>query len=293
MRLGVVFPQTEIGSDPGVLRAYAQAAEEAGYDYLLAYEHVVGAHPDRLRELGVPRPPYTHESPFHEPLVLFGFLSAVTSRLELTAGVLILPQRQTVLVAKQAAEVDLVSGGRLRLGVGLGWNPVEYEALGQDFRTRGRRVAEQVALLRLLWTQELVDFEGRYHRVRGAGIRPLPVQRPIPVWMGGSAERALRRAARVADGWISQLSPTPEAQALVERVRGYVREAGRDPARFGIEGRLHLGSTPEGRWAEAVDTWRRLGGTHLAVNTMRSGLQTPDEHMAAIRRFREAVRHLL
>ena len=187
----------------------------------------------------------------------------------------------------------MLSRGRLRLGVGLGWNPVEYEALGENFRNRGRRVEEQVALLRLLWTRELVDFEGRYHRVRGAGINPLPVQRPIPVWMGGSAEPALRRIARIADGWISQLAPGSQAAEVLERVRTYVREAGRDPAAFGVEGRLHLGTTPQESWPQAVETWRRLGGTHLAVNTMRSGLQSPDQHVAALRRFRDAVRHLV
>lgn len=292
MRLGVVFPQTEIGNDPGAIRAYAQAAEELGYDYLLAYEHVLGAHPDRLKDLGR-QPPYTHESPFHEPFVLFGFLAAVTSRIELVTGIVILPQRQTVLVAKQAAEVDVLSGGRLRLGVGLGWNPVEYEALGENFRTRGRRVEEQIALLRLLWTQPLVDFEGRSHRVRGAGINPLPVQRPIPVWMGGSAEPALRRLARIADGWISQLAPTPQAREVVQRVRNYVREAGRDPSTFGIEGRLHLCTTGADAWPQAVRTWRQLGGTHLAVNTMRCGFRTPEDHIEAVRSFRQAVQEAI
>jgi len=292
VRLGVVFPQTEIGNDPGVLRDFAQAAEDLGYHYLLAYDHVVGAHPDRLRDLGR-EPPYTYQSPFHEPFVLFGFFAAVTSKLELATGIVVLPQRQTVLVAKQAAEVDVLSRGRLRLGVGLGWNPVEYEALGENFRNRGRRVEEQVALLRLLWTRELVDFEGRYHRVRGAGINPLPVQRPIPVWMGGSAEPALRRIARIADGWISQLAPGSQAAEVLERVRTYVREAGRDPAAFGVEGRLHLGTTPQEAWSQAVETCKRLGGTHLAVNTMRIGLKTPDQHMAALRSFRDAVRHLV
>jgi len=293
VRVGVVFPQTEIGNDPGVIREFAQAVEELGYQYLLAYEHVVGAPPDRLRELGVPRPPYTHESPFHEPFVLFGYLSAVTSKLELTTGIVILPQRQTVLVAKQAAEVDVLSRGRLRLGVGLGWNPVEYEALGEDFRNRGRRVEEQITLLRLLWTQELVDFEGRYHRVRRAGLNPLPVQRPIPIWMGGSADRALRRIARIADGWISQLAPSPQAAEVLDRVRGYVWEAGRDPDRFGLEGRVHLGTTPADRWPEAVRIWKELGGTHLSVNTMRSGFRTPQEHLEALRHFREALSGLL
>lgn len=198
-----------------------------------------------------------------------------------------------MLVAKQAAEVDVLSRGRLRLGVGLGWNPVEYEALGENFRNRGRRVEEQITLLRLLWTRELVDFEGRYHRIRRAGILPLPVQRPIPVWMGGSADRALRRLSRIADGWISQLTPSPQAAELIDRVRGYVREAGRDPDRFGIEGRMHLGEIPPERWPEAVRGWQACGGTHLSVNTMRSGFRTVEEHLASLRRFREALAGLL
>ncbi|MDR5684155.1 MAG: LLM class F420-dependent oxidoreductase [Armatimonadota bacterium] len=287
MRIGVVFPQTEIGNDPVAIRDYAQAAEGAGYDHLLVYDHVLGAHPDRFAELGI-RPPYTYEDAFHEPMVLFGYLAALTRRLELVTGILILPQRQTALVAKQAAEVDVLSSGRLRLGVGLGWNPVEYEALGERFADRGRRIEEQIALLRSLWTSELVDFAGRDHTVRRAGINPLPVRRPIPIWMGGAAEGALRRIARIADGWFPQLRAGPQAAEVVERVRCYVREARRPVELFGIEGRISAAGASEAEWIEALEAWRKMGATHVSFNTMRGGL-SPAGHIEAIRRIREAI----
>ncbi|MDE2969186.1 MAG: LLM class F420-dependent oxidoreductase, partial [Chloroflexota bacterium] len=189
MKLGVIFPQTEIGNDPGAIREFVQAAEELGYEHILAYDHVLGADPAKHPNWGGA---YTMDSAFHEPFVLFGYLASVTSTIKLTTGIIILPQRQTALVAKQAAEVDVLSNGRLRLGVGLGWNRVEYEALGQDFHNRGRRVEEQIALMRRLWTEESVDFDGKWHTVDGAGINPMPVQRPIPIWMGGGAEPVLR-----------------------------------------------------------------------------------------------------
>ena len=201
MQLGVVLPEREIGTDPIAVRDYAQAAEELGYDFLVTADHVLGADRERYPDL---LGPYGHRAAIHEPLVLFGFLAAVTSRLQLITNVLILPQRQTALVAKQAAEIDLLSGGRLILGVGNGWNHVEYEALGEDFRTRGRRLDEQVRLMRRLWTQPLVTFEERFHQVRDAGIHPRP-ERPIPIWMGGMAQRVLERIGRLADGW----SPRP------------------------------------------------------------------------------------
>src|SRR3984885_9869785 len=194
MRIGVVFPQTEIGADAGAVRAYAEHVEGLGVTHLLAYDHVVGADPNDSP--GWDGPEALH-NPFHEPLVTFGYLAAVTTSLELVTGILILPQRQTVLVAKQAAEVDLLSGGRLRLGIGLGWNAVEYEALGEDFSNRGKRCEEQVDLMRKLWTEPSVTFSGSYHHVTGAGLAPLPVQRPIPVWFGASSPRALRRAGRL------------------------------------------------------------------------------------------------
>ena len=189
MRIGVVFPQTELGGDPGAVRAYGQRAEELGFAHLLAYDHVVGADPQVHQGWSGP---YDIDTTFHEPLVMFGYLAAVTTTLELVTGVIILPQRQTALVAKQAAEIDLLSGGRLRFGVGIGWNAVEYEALGEDFGNRGRRSEEQVELLRLLWTQRSVTFDGRYHQVTGAGIAPMPVQRPIPLWIGGRLPARIR-----------------------------------------------------------------------------------------------------
>src|SRR5881398_1186024 len=216
MRLGVVFPQTEIGSDPAVIRDYAQAAESAGYDHLLVFDHVLGGTLERFDKLGR-RPPFTDESPFHEVFVLFGYLGACTEKLELVTGIVILPQRQTALVAKQAAAVDVLTRGRLRLGVGIGWNFVEYEALGEKFTNRGRRIEEQIALLRRLWTEEVVDFKGRWHRVDRAGLNPLPVQRPIPVWMGGNADPAMERIARLADGYFTHLQPTEAGLAQLER----------------------------------------------------------------------------
>ncbi|HEX5480869.1 MAG TPA: LLM class F420-dependent oxidoreductase [Dehalococcoidia bacterium] len=284
MKLGVVFPQSEIGPDPAAVRDYAQAAEQLGYNHLLVFDHVVGAPPERFSF----RPPYTHKTQFHEPFVLFGYLAALTS-LELVNGILILPQRQAVLVAKQAAEVDVLTGGKMRLGVGIGWNFVEYEALGENFHNRGRRIEEQIALMRRLWTEELVDFEGTYHTVKQAGINPMPVQRPIPVWMGGGAEPVMKRIAKIADGWFPQLQPGDDARERLERLRGYIREAGRKPEDVGIEGRISVFNTPEDQWAKAVRDWQDLGATHLAVNTMNAGLSSPQQHIDAIRRFREAA----
>ncbi len=280
MRIGLVFPQTEIGSDPAVIREYAQVAEGLGYTHLLTYEHVVGV--DLAHYPGW-RGPYHAGHQFHEPFVLFGYLAAVTERIELVTGVIILPQRQTVLVAKQAAEVDVLSGGRLRLGVGVGWNEAEYVALGMDFRTRGRRQEEQIEVLRLLWTQPIVTYEGRWHRLPAVGINPLPVQRPIPIWLGGMSEAARRRAARLADGWMPQWRPTAELRAMVEELRGWVAEAGRDPASFGIEGRITLAQVPTAEWEKDVQAWRDLGATHLCINTMGMGLAGPREHIRLIR----------
>jgi probable F420-dependent oxidoreductase len=289
MKIGVVFPQTEIGQDPAAIRDYAQAVESMGYTHILAFDSVIGANPDRP---GGWDSPYTYRHAFHEPFVLFGFCAAVTRRIELATGVLVLPQRQTALVAKQAAEVDVLSGGRLRLGIGVGWNPVEFEALGENIHDRGRRIEEQLEVMRLLWTRELVTYEGQWHRVPDAGIKPLPVQPPIPVWMGGESEPVLRRAARLADGWITlqTFRPGPAAQHTVDRLHRLVREAGRDPAAFGIEGRVALAQvTPEAR-AKEMAAWRAMRGiTHLCINTMGLGLPSPEEHVRTLERFRKDV----
>lgn len=286
MQLGVVFPQTESGIDPTALRDYVQAVEQLGYNHLAIYDHVLGADPGNRPGW---RGPYTHKSLFHEPLVFFGYLAALTQRLELVTSIIILPQRQTALLAKQAAEVDVLTRGRLRLGVGIGWNNVEYEALGVDFHTRGRRAEEQVALLRALWTQEVVTFEGRWHRITEAGINPLPVQRPIPIWMGGSAEAVLQRVARLADGWFPQLRPDDNARAALERLRGYAREAGRDPSSIGIEARITLATGTPDDWAKSLAAWRDLGATHVSLNTMGGGFTSLDQHVEALRRFKEVT----
>jgi probable F420-dependent oxidoreductase len=285
VQIGVVFPQTEIGADAGAVGAFAQAAEEIGYRHLLAYDHVLGA--DVSARPDWPGP-YTSEHPFHELFVLFGYLAGIAPGLELVAGVLVLPQRQTALVAKQAAEVDLLTGGRLRLGVGLGWNYVEFEALGEDFRNRGRRAEEQIEVLRRLWTEPLVDFDGRWHRIPAAGINPLPVQRPIPIWIGGSAEVAIRRAATIADGFFPQRPLEGGWPATMERFRKWAEEAGREPASIGIEQRIDVSTGTPDEWRAAVDEWRGLGATHVALVTMRGGLDA-EGHITRIRDAFDAV----
>ena len=222
--------------------------------------------------------------------MLFGYLAAVTTKLELTTGMIILPQRQTALVAKQAAAVDVLSGGRMRLGVGIGWNHVEYEALGENFRNRGRRIEEQIALMRQLWTDELVDFDGQYHTVHQAGICPLPVQRPIPVWMGGGADAVLRRIAKIADGWFPQFQPGPQGAETLERLRGYIRDAGRKRrGRSASKGGSACTTRRKTKWARALQGWRDLGATHVSFNTMNAGLTSPRAHIDAIRRLRETA----
>lgn len=278
MRIGVVFPQTELGGDPGSVRVYGERVEELGYTHVLAYDHVVGADPAVHHGWAGP---YDVDTTFHEPLVMFGFLAAVTHAIELVTGVIILPQRQTALVAKQAAEVDLLSGGRLRLGVGIGWNAVEYEALGANFNDRGKRSAEQVEVLRRFWTDRSVTFEGRYHRVTGAGLAPLPVQRPIPVWIGSASVAGYRRAGRVADGWFPMMSPGPklvEAMAVVEHA---AIEAGRDPSAIGMEGRVTWRGDSGDVLAE-TGAWNAAGASHLSINTMGAGLRTVDEHLEVL-----------
>ncbi len=275
--IGVVFPQTEMPADLGAIRAFGQAAEALGYRHILAYDHVLGADPAVHQGWsGV----YDLHSTFHEPFVLFGFLAGATS-LELATGVIILPQRQTVLVAKQAAQVDVLTGGRLRLGVGIGWNRVEYEALGEDFTTRGRRFEEQILLLRRLWTEPSVTFDGEFDHVTGAGLAPLPVQRPIPLWIGGSSAPAYRRVGRLADGWFPQLAPGPALDDALALIATSAVDAGRDPRGIGMHGRMSWRGNPDAL-VERTHQWRDLGASHLSVNTMGAGLRTVDEHIDAL-----------
>jgi len=286
MQIGVTFPQTEIGADPLVIRDYAQAVEGLGYSHLVAFDHVLGADPAH-------RPGwsgYTWRDMFHEPFVLFGYLAALT-HLELLPAVIILPQRQTVLVAKQAAEVDVLTGGKLRLGVGVGWNPVEYEALGMNFHMRGRVEEEQIEVLRLLWSQEIVSYKGQFHTITEAGLNPLPVRRSIPIWMGGRADALLRRTARLGDGWLPQGKPDERMREAVERLQSYITEAGRDPRKVGIEARMNAREGDLDEWMRQTEGWRDLGATHISINTMGAGFKSPGEHIEAIRRYKEAVDH--
>jgi len=283
MNIGVVFPQVEIGHDPSAIRDYAQAVEDMGYTHILAFDHVLGANPERP---GGWKGTYTYRHAFHEPLVLFGFLAGVTSRIGLVTGILILPQRQTALVAKQAAAVDVLSAGRLRLGVGVGWNAVEFEALNENFKNRGKRIEEQIEVMRALWKKELVTFNGQWHHLPDAGINPLPPQRPIPIWMGGESPIVLERAARMADGWMPHFRPGPEAQAVVDKLHRSIRDARRDPEAFGIEGRLTVAQVPEAQWATELTEWRAMRGiTHLSVHTVGVGLKTPTDHVKMLERF--------
>lgn len=286
MQLGAIFPQTEIGSDPVAVRDFVQAAEDLGYAHLIVFDHVLGVDTSHYTDW---QGPYTKDDMFHEPMVLFGYLAAMTQNLELVTAVIILGQRNTALVAKQAAQVDVLSQGRLRLGIGTGWNPVEYEALNENFHDRGKRSEEQIEVMRALWTQDAVNYEGRWHTIRHAGINPLPVQRPIPLWLGGRVEAVVERVGRVADGWFPQFAPDDEGRATLERMHGYARAAGRDPADIGIEGRVSLrGTTPDIRLKEA-EAWRDLGASHLSVNTMGAGLRAPVDHISAIETFKETV----
>lgn len=286
MHIGAVFPQTEIGTDPGAIRAYAQAVEAMGYRHILIYDHVLGASTATRPDW---RGPYTSDTLFHEPFVLFGYFAACTQQIELVTGVIILPQRQTALVAKQAAEVDVLSGGRLRLGIGVGWNSVEYEGLNEEFGNRGARSEEQIQVLRQLWTEPVVTFKGRWHQIDAAGIKPLPVQRPIPIWIGGGADKVLERTARIGDGWFPQMPPDNTARDAIRRLRAYAEAAGRDPGTIGVEARLSLGRVPESGWREYVERWRDLGATHLSINTMDYGLGSPQEHIDALSHARTVI----
>jgi probable F420-dependent oxidoreductase len=286
MRIGAVYPQTEYGNDPAAIRDYAQTVEALGYTHVLAYDHVLGANPDRP---GGWQGAYTYKNPFQEPFVLFAFMAAVTARLEFATGIIILPQRQTALVAKQAATLDVLCGGRLRLGVGIGWNEVEYVALNQNFHNRGRHIEEQVQLLRRLWTEPLVTFAGTYHTIPDAGLNPLPVQRPIPLWFGGHADVVMARIARYGDGWMPNYRRVADAQPALAALDRALAAQGRSRREFGLEARLSYGTGEQERWRTVLDEWRAAGATHITVNTMGSGFTRPDQHLAALRTFAGAI----
>lgn len=284
MRYGAIFPQRDIGTDVGMIREYVAGIQELGFDHLVIYDHVLGADTtDRPGWTG-----YDLDDGFHEVFVLFGFIAALAPGLELVTDILILPQRQTTLVAKQAAEVDILTGGKFRLGVGVGWNQVEYVALGEDFRTRGRRVEEQIELLRRLWTERTLDFTGADHRIPNAGLTYMPIQQPIPVWIGGSADVTLDRVGRIGDGWFPLGTPDVAMAERIEHVRRVAIEHGRDPAAIGFEPTIPLRADPA-TWRETAEAWGRIGATHLALDTMNTGSVDVADHLALLSRWRSIV----
>ena len=273
MKIGVIYPQTELGGDPEAVHRIGLAAEELGYDHLLAYDHVLGATHDREPKL---TGPYTDKHPFHDPFVMFAYLAGMTRRIEFITGILILPQRQTVLVARQAADLDLLSHERFRLGVGIGWNYVEYDSLGQDFHSRGKRLGEQITLLRRLWSEPLVAFDGPFDRIDRAALNPRP-RRTIPIWFGGFADVALRRAATLGDGFIF-VDGAGDALELASRMRQFLKEAGRSQAGFGLHCNMLRAKSPQAV-VETASRWRDIGGTHVSVVTMGQNFTTIDQHI--------------
>jgi probable F420-dependent oxidoreductase len=284
MKVGVIYPQNELQGDPEAVRRIGLAAEELGYDHLVAYDHVLGATHDREPKLWGP---YTEKDPFHDPFVMFAYLAGMTARLELVTGILILPQRQTVIVARQAADLDLLSGERLRLGVGIGWNYVEYEALGQNFRTRGKRLGEQVGLLRRLWSEPLVQFQGAFDRIDRAALNPRP-RRVIPIWFGGFAEDALRRAAALGDGFIFA-DGAADAFDQLSSLERFLKEAGRSRESFGLQCNMLRAKSPQAVLETAL-RWRDVGGTHVSVVTMGQSFRTADQHIDYMKRVADAAR---
>lgn len=285
MRIGAVFPQVEIAAEAVMVRDWSEAVEELGYADILVTEHVVGFRDEPGQSIYGPVVPQT---PMQEPLVLFGYLAALTQRVRLSAGVLVLPQRQTLVVAKQAAVADMLSGGRLRLGVGAGYVPIEFRALNAEYHNRGVRIVEQIAVLRALWTEQVVSYHGRWHDLDAVGINPMPVQRPIPIWMGGMSDAAMRRAATICDGWMPILAtPDDKARALIEQLHSYVAEAGRDAGDVGVNVFLFARGMPTDKLIEYADAWRQLGVTDLSVDFTGCGYTTVDQHIAALRQGAE------
>ncbi len=288
MRAGVLIPMMDGLEDPQETIEFARRMEALGYDHLVGYEHVIGGEPTGRSQT---RGNMSHKSFLHEPLTLFAFLGAATTTIEFASEIIITPQRQTVLFAKQAAEVDYLTCGRLRLGLGIGWNPLEFEVLNEEFATRGRRITEQIEVMRALWCEDVVDYTGRWHRIDRAGIMPKPVQQPIPIWLGGTADVVLRRVARIGDGWLPLARPNDAAFLdQLSALRRYVRESGRSEAAVGLEGRINLARGTEEDWKDDLQAWRDLGATHITASTAGTGLRSLKQHVDALTRFRELLR---
>lgn len=288
IRIGAVFPQIEIGNDLDDIRTYATTVRDLGYRHILAYDHVLSGsqaahHPKLVNR-------YDENSPFHEVFVLFGYLAAIVPGLEMVTGVLILPQRQTALVAKQSATLDLLTGGKTRLGVGIGWNDIEYQGLNEDFGNRGKRLEEQMDVLRTLWRDEIVSYEGTWHTIDQAGLAPMPVQRPIPIWIGGSAEVAVRRAARLANGFFPNSGSRETYEWIIGILRDEMRRNDRDPASFGIEPRISVAGTSPDDWKRDYAWWREQGVSHLTINTMGGGFSSVQQHLDALGQAMNIIR---
>lgn len=286
MDIGFVYPQTEFGNDPYAIRDLAQTAEGLGFTHVLTYDHVLGVNPDREEDW---QGPYDYQSPFQSPFLLFSFMAGVTGDIGFITGILILPQRQTALVAKQAATLDVLSAGRFRLGIGTGWNKPEYVSLGENFHNRGQRIEEQVELLRQLWTKPLVNFSGRWHTIPDAGINPLPIQRPIPIWFGGHADAVLRRSATIGDGWLPMYRRAQDALPAIEKISGYRIQAGKSMDNFGIDARIRYENGNPESWEEQLRSWQAAGATHVSLNTMQAGFETPADHINALKMFASSL----
>ena len=283
MLVNALFPTRDIGTDPAKIRDWAQAVEGMGYHCIEVADHVFGAAPR-----GDWKPTYSEHDPFHETFTTMAFIAAVTKTIKLCSGVLILPQRQAGLVAKQAAQVDVLSGGRVRLGVGVGWNHVEYEALGMDWKTRGARQAEQIEVMRRLWVEDFVTFEGRFHKLTDVNILPAPVQRPIPIWFGGSSEAVIKRCARLGDGWMPILAPDAQGEAKLALLHDHLKAFGRDPATFGLEAWLRSHEPDEDLWGKAAEGWKRLGAQMVMLQPMYR-MTTFEDQVETMRRFKAVV----
>lgn len=286
MKFGAVFPQTEIGTDPVAIRDYALGAEALGFDYILAYDHILGANREAYPNQSFI---YDHNDAFHELFTLYSYLAALTETIEFVTGILILPQRDARLVAKQATQLSLLSGGRFRMGVGVGWNRAEAQSLGTDFSTRGKRMSEQLELLERLFREPLLDFEGQHHQVKQCGLNPMPRQIP-EIWIGGSADAALKRAARFGHGWMPATLPPGTDRERVDKLHEFLAEHGKDPATFGLDARIVLARWDKSDWAKEYQHWKELGATHFRVNTMGLGCSGPEEHLKALESFLTEVR---